>query len=125
MALQEEFEYVSYYCCYCYQFNPPRKMRPMGPRLPIPPPPAPVTPSQIPKVSDEKRDSDESSTKSEDKGRKTESNSDVSESDAEVSSNEVKEGDATSEKMEVDVHEDEEGKSTLFDDTGSEPSSLR
>lgn len=43
MALQEEFEFVSYYCCYCYQFNPPRKTRPMGPRLHQPPSPAPVT----------------------------------------------------------------------------------
>lgn len=126
MALQEEFEYVSYYCCYCYQFNPPRKMRPMGPRLPLPPPPAPATPSQIPKVSEEKRDFDESSTKSDDKRVKTESNSENETSESEESSsNQVKEADDdddASEKMDVDAQEDEEGK-TLLDDT--EPSSLR
>ena len=35
MALQEEFEYVSFYCCYCFQFNPARKQRFVGPRLPV------------------------------------------------------------------------------------------
>jgi len=33
MALKEEFEYIAYKCCYCMRFNPPRKMRPLPPRL--------------------------------------------------------------------------------------------
>lgn len=62
MALQEEFEYVSYYCCYCYQFNPPRKMRPMGPRLPVPPSPSPAPAVASSKASEEKK-TDEKSEK--------------------------------------------------------------
>jgi len=34
MALREEFEYVSYRCCYCYYWNPARKQRPVAPKLP-------------------------------------------------------------------------------------------
>lgn len=33
MALKEEFEFIAYKCCYCMKFNPPRKMRPLPPRL--------------------------------------------------------------------------------------------
>lgn len=33
MALKEEFEYMSFRCCYCYGFNPARRQRPMAPRL--------------------------------------------------------------------------------------------
>lgn len=33
MALQEEFEYLPFRCCYCYYFNPARKQRPQAPRL--------------------------------------------------------------------------------------------
>lgn len=33
MALKEEFEYLSYRCCYCYTLNPARKKRPAAPRL--------------------------------------------------------------------------------------------
>ncbi len=62
MALQEEFEYVSYYCCYCYQFNPPRKMRPMGPRLPVPPSPSPAPAVASSKASEENK-TDEKSEK--------------------------------------------------------------
>jgi len=36
MALREEFEYVSYRCCYCHYWNPARKQRPVAPRLPDP-----------------------------------------------------------------------------------------
>lgn len=32
MALKEEFEYLSYKCCYCYNFNPARKQRPDLPK---------------------------------------------------------------------------------------------
>ncbi|XP_067003224.1 endoplasmic reticulum junction formation protein lunapark-A isoform X2 [Anabrus simplex] len=33
MALKEEFEYLSFRCCYCYYWNPARKQRPHAPRL--------------------------------------------------------------------------------------------
>ncbi|KAK3930567.1 Endoplasmic reticulum junction formation protein lunapark-B [Frankliniella fusca] len=33
MALKEEFEYLSFRCCYCHYFNPARKQRPQAPRL--------------------------------------------------------------------------------------------
>ncbi len=75
MALQEEFEYVSYYCCYCYQFNPPRKMRPMGPRLPVPPSPAPVAASS--KVPQEKKP-DEKNEGSGGKGEGTDDRENIS-----------------------------------------------
>lgn len=78
MALQEEFEYVSYYCCYCYQFNPPRKMRPMGPRLPVPPSPAPVAASsKVPQVKkpDEKSEKNE---ESDEKGERTDDRENIS-----------------------------------------------
>ncbi|XP_024143075.1 endoplasmic reticulum junction formation protein lunapark-A isoform X2 [Oryzias melastigma] len=34
MALKEEFEYIAFRCAYCFFFNPARKIRPQGPRLP-------------------------------------------------------------------------------------------
>ncbi|XP_059142166.1 endoplasmic reticulum junction formation protein lunapark-B-like [Physella acuta] len=33
MALKEEFEYLTFRCCYCYHVNPARKQRPLAPRL--------------------------------------------------------------------------------------------
>lgn len=33
MAVREEFEYISFRCCYCYHFNPARKKRPIAPKL--------------------------------------------------------------------------------------------
>ncbi|KRT85009.1 hypothetical protein AMK59_1696 [Oryctes borbonicus] len=35
MALKEEFEYLSFRCCYCYFLNPARKKRPPAPKLEI------------------------------------------------------------------------------------------
>lgn len=35
MALKEEFEYLSFRCCYCYFLNPARKKRPPAPKLQI------------------------------------------------------------------------------------------
>ncbi|XP_059470016.1 endoplasmic reticulum junction formation protein lunapark-B isoform X2 [Neocloeon triangulifer] len=40
MALQEEFEYLAFRCCYCYCWNPARKQRPPAPLLPLPSAPA-------------------------------------------------------------------------------------
>lgn len=34
MALKEEFEYIGFRCCYCFNFNPARKQRPEAPKLP-------------------------------------------------------------------------------------------
>ncbi|KAJ8924441.1 hypothetical protein NQ315_007238 [Exocentrus adspersus] len=33
MSLKEEFEYLSFRCCYCSAFNPARKQRPTGPKF--------------------------------------------------------------------------------------------
>ncbi|XP_064611581.1 endoplasmic reticulum junction formation protein lunapark-B-like isoform X2 [Liolophura sinensis] len=33
MALKEEFEYLTFRCCYCYQLNPARKQRPYAPKI--------------------------------------------------------------------------------------------
>lgn len=34
MALREEFEFISFRCCYCFYWNPARKQRPTAPKLP-------------------------------------------------------------------------------------------
>lgn len=34
MALQEEFEFLAFQCCYCFHFNPARRQRPTAPILP-------------------------------------------------------------------------------------------
>ncbi|XP_076309872.1 endoplasmic reticulum junction formation protein lunapark-like isoform X1 [Tachypleus tridentatus] len=34
MALKEEFEYIAFRCCYCFQVNPARKYKPHAPKLP-------------------------------------------------------------------------------------------
>ena len=135
MALQEEFEYVSYNCCYCYQFNPPRKMRPMGPRLPVPPPPPPALPSTPSSattpsnkaineskteevLADAKPNENQPATNtktgssSEGGGGDTPSLKDEEESSASESESEEE----TSEKMEVDA----QGDSSISD--GQEPS---
>lgn len=33
MAFKEEFEYLSFRCCYCHTLNPAKKQRPAAPRL--------------------------------------------------------------------------------------------
>ncbi|KAK2726257.1 endoplasmic reticulum junction formation protein lunapark-B-like [Artemia franciscana] len=33
MALKEEFEFLSFRCCYCHYWNPAKKQRPLAPRL--------------------------------------------------------------------------------------------
>lgn len=37
MALKEEFEYISFRCCYCYRMNPARKVKANPPRLDLTP----------------------------------------------------------------------------------------
>ncbi|KAF7283953.1 hypothetical protein GWI33_022778 [Rhynchophorus ferrugineus] len=36
MALKEEFEYISFRCCYCSHFNSARKKKPVGPKFEAP-----------------------------------------------------------------------------------------
>jgi len=125
MALQEEFEYVSFYCCYCFQFNPPRKMRPMGPRLPLVASPsipalpaATITRGEIKEFEDTKQP--EVSEKS-----ATDASDEVSSSDDEsASSEEVKTDDAnqTSEKMDVDPNDSNK---TISESLEEDTSSLR
>ncbi|XP_050405915.1 endoplasmic reticulum junction formation protein lunapark-A [Patella vulgata] len=38
MALKEEFEYISFRCCYCFTFNSARKQKPHAPKLEFPTP---------------------------------------------------------------------------------------
>lgn len=122
MALQEEFEFVSYYCCYCYQFNPPRKMRPMGPRLPLPPPPAPANPSSTNSVQEgngaEKSDKKDHES---DKSDHSEDNSPPGE-ETEVSPQTTCSDSEETDKMEIDTPEP--GK-VISDDVGQDTSSLR
>eukprot|EP00106_Octopus_bimaculoides_P010801 XP_014778243.1 PREDICTED: protein lunapark-like [Octopus bimaculoides] len=33
MAIREEFEFISFRCCYCYYLNPAKKQRPQAPKL--------------------------------------------------------------------------------------------
>ncbi|XP_064644430.1 endoplasmic reticulum junction formation protein lunapark-B-like isoform X2 [Lineus longissimus] len=48
MALKEEFEYMSFKCCYCFMLNPAKKQRLSAPRLPeYTPLLAPVQPKQL------------------------------------------------------------------------------
>ncbi|KAG1680019.1 Endoplasmic reticulum junction formation protein lunapark [Nymphon striatum] len=52
MALQEEFEFLSFRCCYCQYPNPARKLRPNAPKLP-------ESPHLVRKPSPESTNSDE------------------------------------------------------------------
>ncbi|KAK4002814.1 hypothetical protein OUZ56_004615 [Daphnia magna] len=147
MALQEEFEFVSYYCCYCYQFNPPRKTRPVGPRLPVPPSPAPVITSskvsceaklderkenqeKISKVEQESSEKDEDISENSEEGNTGEDTlsddeSEAAESEAEAAplkkiqlSDEAKEAEA----MDVDIPD---GDQAISEEAGQDTSSLR
>lgn len=64
MSLKEEFEYLSFRCCYCSAFNPARKKRPTGPKFETGASPLKALPST---ASDSDRnsasDSDADSTK--------------------------------------------------------------
>ena len=56
MALKDEFEYLSFKCCYCGTYNPARKMRPFAPRIVSSSlPPQPVV--EEPESESEKTDS--------------------------------------------------------------------
>ncbi|XP_046403354.1 endoplasmic reticulum junction formation protein lunapark-B isoform X3 [Ischnura elegans] len=70
MALREEFEYLSFRCCYCYHWNPARKQRPHAPRLPTLPPPG--SPSARNKDAEESGSEEEGSEESSSDGQEGE-----------------------------------------------------
>ncbi|KAG8222851.1 hypothetical protein J437_LFUL007559 [Ladona fulva] len=65
MALQEEFEYLAFRCCYCYYWNPARKQRPQAPRLPLPTP--------TPSIGGQEKERGEESVSEEDGSEETSS----------------------------------------------------
>lgn len=81
MAMREEFEFISFRCCYCYHLNPAKKQRPHAPRLEFPTPPsspmrraitAPDTKSSEDKESSgEEEEEDDTSTSSRKSGDET------------------------------------------------------
>lgn len=56
MALKEEFEYISFRCCYCSHFNPARKKKPSGPKFD-----SPRSPARLPSPSNESSNSEKNS----------------------------------------------------------------
>ncbi|CAH1108654.1 unnamed protein product [Psylliodes chrysocephalus] len=58
MALKEEFEYLSFNCCYCSQFNPARKKKPSGPKFETSPRPSRI--AQIEDTSESDKDTADS-----------------------------------------------------------------
>lgn len=73
MALKEEFEYLAFRCCYCYNLNPAKKQRPMAPRLEFFAPRGNNlnTDSQDSAASDDDSDDDEHGVLGEAKGNDT------------------------------------------------------
>jgi len=127
MALQEEFEYVSYGCCYCYQFNPPRKQRPTGPRLPVAPPATAISLTKKEEDKESCKESGKESGKEEEVAMaKSESGSSdeakSTDSDLELSDPPDLLDDTSEEKMDVDIASDTVGGHT---DNDAESSSLR
>ncbi|XP_060557763.1 endoplasmic reticulum junction formation protein lunapark-B-like [Ruditapes philippinarum] len=55
MAMKEEFEYITFRCCYCYSVNPAKKKRPYAPRI-EPPTPAPKVQATSSKDNSENND---------------------------------------------------------------------
>ncbi|GAB1598196.1 endoplasmic reticulum junction formation protein lunapark-A-like isoform X2 [Argonauta hians] len=53
MAIKEEFEFISFRCCYCYYLNPAKKQRPQAPKLDILSP-LPSSSNSPPQTSDSK-----------------------------------------------------------------------
>ncbi|KAJ8963101.1 hypothetical protein NQ318_018566 [Aromia moschata] len=63
MALKEEFEYLSFRCCYCSAFNPACKKRPTGPKFESSISPTKALPAPDSSESDKSTDSDAESKK--------------------------------------------------------------
>uniref|UniRef100_A0A0K2UQ38 Endoplasmic reticulum junction formation protein lunapark n=1 Tax=Lepeophtheirus salmonis TaxID=72036 RepID=A0A0K2UQ38_LEPSM len=72
MAQHEDYDYTSYRCCYCHYWNPPKKKRPIAPKLELPSASSVSSDEKDEKVagSDEKDNKKESS---EEKDKKIES----------------------------------------------------
>lgn len=80
MALKEEFEYLSFRCCYCYQMNMAKKQRPFAPKLEVPIPPIEI--GQKPGTIEEGSDTDQ-----EDEASEGEDHSDVDKIESTVPDN--------------------------------------
>ncbi|XP_060078070.1 endoplasmic reticulum junction formation protein lunapark-B-like isoform X1 [Ylistrum balloti] len=61
MALKEEFEYLSFRCCYCYQMNLAKKQKPYAPKLDTVSPTTGVRPLQKPSGAGVSKPDDEES----------------------------------------------------------------
>ncbi|KAL4228972.1 hypothetical protein ACF0H5_012012 [Mactra antiquata] len=59
MAMKEEFEYISFRCCYCYTINPARKKRPFAPRIEPPVQVRPPTSNEGTESNDDDDDDDD------------------------------------------------------------------
>ncbi len=69
MALKEEFEFVSYRCCYCHYWNPARKQRPTAPKLDL-------TPMNAKRRLDMAAESEETTSTSEDEAKDSKAEAD-------------------------------------------------
>lgn len=104
MALREEFEYVAFRCCYCFTFNPARKLRPQAPKLEI----------EAPRSPGNRRGSSQSTSSSE-----KNSGSDT-ESDDKVSNRSRKNSEIEPLPMDVDVIPDPDTADTIPEKTEEE-----
>lgn len=104
MALREEFEYVAFRCCYCFTFNPARKLRPQAPKLEI----------EAPRSPGNRRGSSQSTSSSE-----KNSGSDT-ESDEKVLNRSRKNSEIEPLPMDVDVIPDSETANTRPEKTEEE-----
>lgn len=96
MALKEEFEYLSFRCCYCSHFNSARKKKPLGPKFETP-----VIPPRSLRAA-ESSDSEKSSGSDSDREPLIEELKDDTDQE------ELPSTDATTEESKMDVEESSE-----------------
>lgn len=75
MALEEEYEYMTFRCAYCNYLNPSKKSRPVGPKLPM----YSTTPQPATTKLERKGSADSSSTSTDEKNSNHESEGEDSE----------------------------------------------
>ncbi|KAH3704298.1 endoplasmic reticulum junction formation protein lunapark-B-like [Dreissena polymorpha] len=102
MAMSEEFEYITFHCCYCYTINPARKQRPFAPR--IEPPPAAQRVQLI--SPDEGTDSEGEAEESNDGSPGGSGSDGGTGSRGSTPDSEIVEGDKHGETMEIDESEE-------------------
>lgn len=112
MALKEEFEYISFRCCYCYQMNMAKKQRPFAPKLEVPPPAAGIKRQLVlGGVIEEGNDSDE---EDEDGSFEEEEQSEEDTNEGNAVTNDSKDSDVpsanTSENATIKPHDREQGR---------------